>query len=191
VQSVELLLDPVSDAAVRAQWAVLGDAGLPSRQHHTGPTNAPHVTLALAGQTTPAAEQALAAVAACLPLPVRLGGLLVLGRRRLVVARLVVPSAELVALHAVAAHSWAGLPGVPDLVRPGQWTPHVTLARGLTTDQVAAAVQVLQADDRDDRGDLGGLVGEAVTLRRWDPVARKAWAVPGQVVDRPRDHGGD
>ena len=36
VQSIELLLDDDGDAALRASWAALADAGLPSLADHTG-----------------------------------------------------------------------------------------------------------------------------------------------------------
>lgn len=176
MQSLELLLDPALDAAVRAEWAVLAGAGLPSQQHHTGPTNAPHVTLALATTTTEPAEAALPALTTHLPLPLRLGGLLVLGSRRLVLARLVVPSTPLLDLHAGTDEAWGSLAGVPALVRPGRWTPHVTLARSLSAEQVQAAVTTVQQNG------AGDLEGQGTVLRRWDPVARRAWTIERPVT---------
>ena len=45
-QSVELLLDEAADAAIRAQWDLLGDAGLPTaRRTAPSPHHAPHITL--------------------------------------------------------------------------------------------------------------------------------------------------
>ena len=49
-----------------------------------------------------------------LPLTVRLGPLLVLGSRRFVLARLVVPTDELLSLHAVVARAMSAAPDVPE-----------------------------------------------------------------------------
>ena len=108
-------------------------------------------------------------VAGVLPLTVRLGPLLVLGSRRFVLARLVVPTGELLSLHAVVAGAMAAAPGVPALVRPGRWTPHVTLARGLGTSQVGDSLAIL--------GPVTTLDGSIEAVRRWDPTAGRAWPV--------------
>src|SRR5690349_4999578 len=102
VQSVELLPDGELDAAVRAQWHRLAAAGLPSQARHRGASNRPHVTLAVSDRPwPPSVETALAATARPLPVPLRLGGLVVFPHGdRCVVARLVVPSAALLDLHA-------------------------------------------------------------------------------------------
>lgn len=164
VQSVELLLDDATDAAVREQWAALAAAGLPSQADHLGASNRPHVTLGVAQQVPAEAEAALAALLDAVPLPVALGGALVLGGPRGVLARLVVPSAELLALQARVA----ALVGTEIAhTAPGRWTPHVTLARRLDDDQLGAALAVL--------GRGTELVGTAVALRRWDGVARQEW----------------
>jgi hypothetical protein len=42
---------------------------------------------------------------------------------------------------------------------PGGWVPHLTLARGLSRSQLAAAVRLL---------DAGRSTAEAAALRRWD-----------------------
>jgi len=92
-QSVELLLDDELDAAVRAQWATLVAAGLPSQARHTGETNRPHVTLTVASSVQPYIEIALkSALTGRLPLSVQLGGLLCFAGRdgRLVLTRSVV-----------------------------------------------------------------------------------------------------
>ncbi len=81
LQSVEALLDPVLDASVREEWARLLEAGLPSQARHTGASNAPHVTLAVAERIGADADARLpGALPADLP-TVRLGGLLVLPGR--------------------------------------------------------------------------------------------------------------
>lgn len=168
VQSAELLLDEALDSAVRAQWQWLAAAGLPSQARHTGPTNAPHVTLAVR-ESIPQAYDAALAAAAGLPLAVRLGGLVVFAHRRCVLARAVVPTEELLALHACVYDALTGAGPGPDNLAPSRWTPHVTLARGLTSEQVGSAVAVLSR--------TAEAAGQAVALRRWDGAARRAWTL--------------
>lgn len=170
VQSVELLLDDALDAAVRTQWERLRAAGLPGQADHRGPTNAPHVTLGVADALDGIAEARLHPLAAVLPLPVRLGGLLLFAGWRTVLARVVVPTGDLLALHAEVATCLEHSPGVPATVRPAGWTPHVTLVRRLRPEQVGPAVEAV----RQDRPDREGYV---VALRRWDAEARRAWTV--------------
>jgi 2'-5' RNA ligase len=171
-QSVELLLDDELDAAVRAQWATLVAAGLPSQARHTGETNRPHVTLTVASSVQPYIEIALkSALTGRLPLSVQLGGLLCFAGRdgRLVLTRSVVPTIELLELQAVAADLFGAQPGTSPQLEPGQWSPHVTLARKMTAEQVGSALAVL--------GESPTLTGTAVGIRRWDSDARTAWQI--------------
>lgn len=174
MQSVELLLDEATDAHVREQWRLLVEADLPSQARHTGATNAPHVTLAVREAVADSAERGLCRVAQRLPLPVRLGAVTVFGRHRYVLVRLVVADRPLLDLHAAVADV-LGPDGGDPLTAPGRWTPHVTLARGLDADQVARALTAL--------GGSGPVDGAAVVCRRWDPVARRAWAVGEPVAE--------
>jgi len=173
VQSVELLLCAAASAAVREQWDRLAAAGLPSQARHTGQSNAPHVTLAVRTSVPDDLDAPLARAAGELPLPVVVGGLLVFARRRCVLARAVVPSAALLALHArVHEVLEAQVPTTGPsaaFLTPDAWTPHVTLARNLTADQVGAAVGVLAP--------VADLPASAVALRRWDAAARRTWVV--------------
>jgi 2'-5' RNA ligase len=178
LHSVEALLDATTDAAVRQEWAALAAAGLPSQAAHQGATNAPHVTLSVATGVPDFVESRIAReVAAVLPVPVRLGPLLVMGSRRFVLARLVVPTDDLLRLHAAVAQAMSAAPEVPDVVRPGRWTPHVTLARGLGSRQVGDALAVL--------GRTRPLDGTIETVRRWDPTARRAWPVGRKSTMEP------
>jgi len=45
VVSIELLLDPATEAAIPAEWNALAEAGLSSLAAHTAESNRPHVTL--------------------------------------------------------------------------------------------------------------------------------------------------
>ena len=169
MQSVELLLDPATDTRVRDQWQLLVEAGLPSQARHTGPTNAPHVTLAVRDAVDPAAEPRLRELAAALPLPVRLGPVAVFGRHRYVLVLLLVVDTHLLALHAAVAGA-LGHHGLGDpLTEPGRWTPHVTLARGLGAVEVGRALEAL--------GGSSPVEGAAVDCRRWDSETRRAWSL--------------
>lgn len=169
MQSVELLLDEVTDTHVREQWQVLAGAGLPSQARHQGSTNAPHVTLAVREAIDPGSEPALRRVASRMPLPVRLGATAVFGRHRYVLVRLLVVDAPLLELHAALAAA-LGPDGRGDpLTEPGRWTPHVTLARGLSAVGIGQALEVL--------GGARPVDGQAVDCRRWDSEARTAWSL--------------
>lgn len=168
VQSVELLLDETTDAALRAQWAQLAAAGLPSQARHTGPTNAPHVTLAVRDRIPPELDVPLM-TATALPVSIRLGGLLVFARRRCILARVVVPSVPLLDLHAQVHDVLTGCGPSAAHLDPGWWTPHVTLARNLTEDQLATAVHLL--------ADATDVAGRGVAIRRWDAAVRRAWVL--------------
>jgi hypothetical protein len=94
-----------------------------------------------------------------------------MGSRRFVLARLVVPTAELLALHRAVAGAMEAAPDVPERVRVDCWTPHVTIARGLAVEQVDAALAVL--------GTVPALDGTIEAVRRWDPDAGRTWVVGG------------
>jgi len=165
MHSVELVLDDDADRQLRAQWAVLAGAGLPSQARHTDASNRPHITLALAGTITGDVPSRLVAAVSALPLPVTVGGLLIFGTHRFVLARLAVPSRELLDLQARVTDAVDDPLDPHRTFGPGRWTPHVTLARRLSADQVAAALNAL--------GEVGPLSGRLVRARRWDMGARQ------------------
>lgn len=157
--SLELLVDDALDGIIRAQWQTLADAGLPSRARVAAPTNRPHVTLVAAPSIPAAVDAALVPLAMRLPIPVRLGGLVVFGgHNRFVLARLVVASSDLLSIHAATLRLAAVDDPFPHGL-PGEWSPHVTLARRMTADQVGTALALLpSAEPR----------GFATAIRRWD-----------------------
>jgi len=164
MQSVELVLDDDSDRRVRRHWAKLADAGVPSQARHTGPANRPHITLAVTSDMSRSVQANIEVVLGRLPLPLTLGGLVVVGSGRLVLARLVVPSVGLLALQ---ADVMAALEDDIDAHRhfaAGHWTPHVTLGRGLTAADVCAALTAAPEGAE--------IRGSAVRARRWDMMAR-------------------
>lgn len=168
MQSVELLLDDATEARVREHWRVLDEAGLPSQARHIGPTNTPHVTVAVRDAIDEVCEPRLRAVATRLPLPVRLGATGVFGRHRYVLVLLLVVDPALLALHSAVAAALGRGSGDP-LTEPGRWTPHVTLARGLSAVEIGRALEAL--------GGARPLEGAAVECRRWDSEARRAWSL--------------
>lgn len=168
VQSVELLLDADLDAAVRAEWARMFDAGVDSQARVRTASNRPHVTLFVARAIPREAEDALRDVVADADLDVRLGGFVVFGGRHATLARLVVPSAALLDLHAKVFDVLSGCPGVPDHIRPGQWTPHVTSARRVPAAHLGTAITAAGGGSRDQ-------VGRSCGVRRWDGDAKLEW----------------
>jgi hypothetical protein len=163
--SVELLFDQGTEAAIRREWNALADAGLPSQARHPSPTNRPHVTLTVAQRIDPAVDAALWEPARQLPLDCLIGAPMVFGRAALTLVRLIVPAAGLLRLHESVDSICAPYlsSGPFPHVRPGRWTPHVTLARRLAPADLAAALDAIDAD-----GDVGTFAG----LRRWDGDAR-------------------
>ncbi|QZY30083.1 2'-5' RNA ligase family protein [Nocardioides coralli] len=175
VQALDVTFDRPSEARVRAAWEELRDAGLPSLARHTAPSNRPHLTLDSRDAVPAAAEAGLAVVAARLPLEVRIGSLVLFrARQRWVVARHVVVDRPLLELHE-HVHAVLG-PGGSPLTLPGQWVPHLTLARGVTDDDLPRALALA--------GAAPPFTATALRLRRWDDEAGEAWdvhAVEGQT----------
>jgi hypothetical protein len=160
--SVELLFDADTEAALRRIWDELAGADMPAR----APAGRPHVTLAVAERIMPDVDQLLAPVAQRLPLACTVGAPLLFGRSYAVLARLIVPTAELLALHAEVHQICAPylLPGPMPHSLPGQWTAHATVARRVGGPQLEQAVQVA--------GEPPEIHGALAGLRRWDGTER-------------------
>ena len=165
--SIELLLDSRTDTAIRAAWQALADAGLPSQVQVKSATNRPHITLLAAQRISPEVDEVLRGLAPRLPLDCVVGAHVVFGGPRLTLARLIVPSAELLALHAeVFRLALPHVTGQPFAhCRPGHWTAHASLGRRLTAIEVGAALGLAEEVAPD-------LAAEVVALRRWDSDAR-------------------
>jgi 2'-5' RNA ligase len=158
------------DRSVREVWERLAEAGLPSLALNTHPGHRPHLTLAAAGRFPDGAldKVGLLLREPALPLPVRLTGLLSFSARsrRRILVWAVVPSAELIGLH---AEVWRALDGVVEpnpLYEPGRWIPHMGLTRRLESDQVITAMQVL--------GRLPDLSGALSEARSFDSDSQQA-----------------
>lgn len=170
MHTLEVVVDDRTDRAIRDQWAALADAGLPSQARHRAASNRPHVSLALTAAIGPAVERALQQVADMLPLPITVGGLLVFGSQKYVLARAVVPSAALLELQGTIGAALDEQTDPRGHFAPGRWTPHITLARRLTAAQVADALTVL--------GDVPAIDGELAAARRWDMTGKQeTWVV--------------
>lgn len=171
VQSVEMMLDEAADRRIREQWSQLIAAGLPSQGRHTGSSNRPHVTLGVAPALTQEQEAELraAATVGLLPLPIRLGGVLLFGSDPYVVARAVVPTVPLLQFQEQIAQSLLTSAGSPPHQAAGAWTAHVTLGRRFSGDQLPAALDAL--------GPMSDILAAAVALRRWDSDRRVDWVI--------------
>lgn len=170
VQSIELLPDPATEAHIRGEWQQLMAAGLPSQGRHSGISNRPHITLAVAHQLT--AEQEIESAAAArglVPFPLRLSGLLVFGSGPFVLTRAVVPTVELLDVQRRVAETLPRREGSSDQQGPGAWSAHITLGRRLDAERLAAALTTLHPIDE--------IVGQAVALRRWDGDRKVDWLV--------------
>ena len=160
--SVEVLPDTTTDALMRAEWRRLLDAGLPSAGRHEGESNRPHVTLAVRERVDPAT---FAPLAAMLPVPLELRGVLLFGRGdRFVLTRAIVVTKQLMELHRAVAFAAGTAEARYTNTEPDAWSPHLTLARRLHADQVSEALRVLE---------LPEIEITAVSLRVWDAAAKR------------------
>ena len=163
VHSIELLLDAESDAAIRSIWAELAEAGLPSQLRNESPSNRPHVSVVVAERIDPGVDRSLSPIAQRLPLRCTIGAPVLFGGQTLTMARLVVPSAELLSLHRdihEVCRTYVSSAPMTHTV-PGDWTPHVTLCRRLQPSQLASALTKVRSLTRE-------LSAEFVAMRRWD-----------------------
>ncbi|KUI34171.1 hypothetical protein AU197_05390 [Mycobacterium sp. IS-1590] len=162
VHSVELVFDPDTDAKIRGIWDDLTRAGIRSQASNKSPTNRPHLTVTVAENIDEAVNTALRPILKLLPLACTVGAPMLFGSRVVTLVRLVVPSSELLALHR-QVHELC-LPHIPGGVLghadPGQWTPHVTLARRVAPDKLPTALTI-RSVGRELRGAVTG-------LRHWD-----------------------
>ena len=172
VHSVELLFDADTDAAVRQIWDDLAAAGIRSLAGHTSPSNRPHVTVSVAADMDGTVDVSLRPLLDLLPLDCVIGAPMMFGGGRSVtLVRLVVPSPELLNMHAEVHR--VCLPHMPKgplpHADPGRWTPHVTLARRVAPGQLPVAVALPQWGR-----DIGGRI---TGLRHWDGDARREYPI--------------
>ncbi|OMC43679.1 hypothetical protein A5745_17545 [Mycobacterium sp. IS-2888] len=162
VHSIELVFDDDTEAVIRRIWADLAGAGIPSQ----APASRPHVTLAVAERVAVDVDELLRPLTERLPLVAAIGAPVLFGRANVVFARLVVPTTELLTLHA-EVHRLCGPHLVPAPMPnslPGQWTAHVTLARRVGGGQLGRALRIAGRPSQID--------GRFAGLRRWDGTKR-------------------
>jgi 2'-5' RNA ligase len=150
---------------VRADWERLSAAGLPSLASHRSPSSRPHVTLLVRPDLE---EVAFSDATALLPISVVLASPIMFRHGdRGVLAWGVEPTEELVRLHR-AVHRVARQGADAPHTAPGEWTPHVTLARRLRAEDLAVALGTLPQHH----------LGRGVALRRWDSASATVTALP-------------
>ncbi|MHA6798103.1 2'-5' RNA ligase family protein [Bounagaea algeriensis] len=141
--ALELLLDEAAAESVRSLRESLVRAGVPT------PGGRPHVTLAVAGSIPAAARRALRSELSVLAVPQL--WLYTLGTfpdpdNVLLLAAVV--DTEVLALHSAVHDVLAGRVRGPSAhYLPGAWIPHCTLARGLTSEQLATGFAALHPVD--------------------------------------------
>ena len=143
--ALECYFDDEADAAVRALWQRLEQAGVPSLATRTHRDHRPHVSFAIAGAIPPAARRSLAADLALLAMP-RLWlytlGTFPTNQNGLLLCP--VTDAELLAVHVAVHDALAGRVRDPwAYYLPGAWVPHCTLAEDVTPAQLAAGFAAL------------------------------------------------
>lgn len=139
MRSIELVFDDSTDSAIRADWARLADAGLPSLAAHSSPSNSPHITLA-AGSSLQFSSSIDPWRALPMDIEFSAAVLFPAGTGKYVLARSVLLDASLLELHRRLHQEVSG--ALP-LTLPGAWTPHVTLARRITAEQLGTAMALL------------------------------------------------
>ena len=167
VHSIELVFDRDTEAAIRHIWADLAGAGIPSQ----APASRPHVTLAVAERIGVEVDELLRPVSKQLPLVAAIGAPVLFGRANVVFARLVVPTSELLGLHAEVHRLCLPhlAPGPMPNCLPGQWTAHVTLARRVGGAQLGRALRIAGRPSQID--------GRFAGLRRWDGNKRAEYLI--------------
>ena len=156
LHALELVPDADGEAAIRAEWQALHDAGLRSMLDHQGVTNTPHVTvLALPAIADADEERAVSLIGELLPVEVVTSGVAVFGGKPVTLVRtLDVPDTLARAVLDLRASTTGHQ-------HPG-WLPHLTLARRLPRPELARALDAIGHDS---------LRVSLTALRRWDPEA--------------------
>lgn len=166
VVSIELLLDAATEARVRADWTRLADAGLSSRGLNLSASNRPHITLLV---RTSLPSIGFEEACGLLPIDVHLGrpALFAHGDRGVLMRPAILDGP----LRAVRDAVHDAAPEGTDAAHtaPGEWTPHVTLARRLRVTDLDRARALL--------GD--GFSGRGVALRRWDAATARVTTLRG------------
>ncbi|MGX9791475.1 2'-5' RNA ligase family protein [Mycobacterium sp. MMS18-G62] len=167
VHSVELVFDPDTEAAIRHIWDGLRDAGIPSQ----APAGRPHVTLTVAERIDATVDALLVPLGDRFPLGCVVGAPLLFGRSQLILTRLIVPTVDLLAIHADVYRLCLPhlQPSPMANSQPGHWTGHTTLARRVGGHQLGRALRIA--------GRPSEIEGSFVGLRRWDGGAKREYPI--------------
>lgn len=167
VHSIELVFDHDTEAVIRRIWGDLAGAGIPSQ----APASRPHVTLVVADRIDDDVDELLRPLSPRLPLVAAIGAPVLFGRANVVFARLVVPTTELLVLHAEVHRLCLPhiMPAPMPNSLPGQWTAHVTLARRVSGGQLGRALRIAGRPSQID--------GRFAALRRWDGNKRAEYLI--------------
>ena len=105
------------------------------------------------------------------PFDCRIGAPLLFGRGKVVLARLVVPTAALLDVHAQVHRLCLPHlhPGPMPTALPDDWTAHVTMARRVVPRNMGRALRIA--------GKPQGIKGSVVGLRRWDGNAKREYPI--------------
>jgi hypothetical protein len=168
VHSIELVFDSDTEAAIRRIWADLAAVGIPSQ----APASRPHATMVVAEHIASDVDALLRPLSQRLPLACVVGAPVLFGRAKVVLARLVVATGELLAVHAEAHRLCLPhvMPAPMPNCLPGQWTAHVTLARRVGGAQLGRALRVA--------GRPAEIHGSIAGLRRWDGNKKVEHLIP-------------
>lgn len=163
VHTIELVFDDDTGSAIRQLWTDLAAAGIPSQ----APASRPHVTMVVADRIGDDVDTLLTPLSRRMPLPCTIGAPVLFGRGSAILARLVVPTTELLALHAEAHRQCLPhlVPGPAPNSLPGQWTAHVTMARRVHGAALGRALRIA--------GRPTQLTGSFAGLRRWEGDKRR------------------
>lgn len=158
--SIEMLLDAQAEERVRADWRRLAAAELSSQGANPAPSNRPHVTMLVRRQLR---ECAFQEAVSQLPIGIELGDPIVFRHGdRGVLARPIRMTRELRSLHE-SVHRAAGDGADAPHTAPGEWMPHVTLARRLQLSALDEALSLMAP----------AFPGTGTALRRWDSELRE------------------
>lgn len=167
--AVSLLFDPATSDAISARWKRLADAGLSNSMFDLG--YQPHVTLAVYDELV--ADAAIAALDRLFDnagqMAVTVTGFSTFGVGSGVCYAALAPSPDLMRLHAMTVGA------ISETCRPHYqrefWTPHCTLATGMTDAEIGRANDLLESEWRPLTG-----VFEIADLVEFVPVASlKRW----------------
>jgi hypothetical protein len=162
-----LVFDPDTEAAIRRIWDGLREAGIPSQ----APASRPHVTLTVANGIDLDVDALLVSLADRFPLPCAVGAPLLFGRGQVILTRLIVPTAQLLAVQSDVHRLCLPhlQPGPMANSVPGHWTGHVTLARRVAPARLGRAARIA--------GTPSEIAGSFAGLRRWDGNAKREYLI--------------